>query len=70
MWSGCSTGSAPSKRVPGLGIPYASHDFDPNGDRYVTCPVCHERVDLVERKDFESMTGIEYARHYEQKHKL
>jgi hypothetical protein len=50
-----------------IGIPYARHEFDADGE-YVVCPVCSQHVRLEERKDFESFTGREYADHYAERH--
>lgn len=47
-----------------IGIPYAPEQSRDNGQPYITCPECGEEIDLHERKDFESMTGSEYANHY------
>lgn len=35
---------------------------------YVTCPLCSKRIDLVERKDFESFTHREYQEHVKTEH--
>jgi predicted RNA-binding Zn-ribbon protein involved in translation (DUF1610 family) len=32
------------------------------------CPECGERIVLREAKDFESFTGDEYAKHYQERH--
>jgi len=49
-----------------LGIPYAFHDLDDPG--VVICPVCSKRIRLTRRKDEESMSGDEYAQHYQEEH--
>lgn len=35
---------------------------------FSTCRICGERIELIERKDFESFTEIELWRHVEQRH--
>jgi rubredoxin len=47
------------------GVPYARRSED---GRSATCPVCGATIALIERKDFESMSGAEYARHYTAAH--
>lgn len=52
-------------------VPYAFQETDtasPSGFVKV-CPVCGERIPVIERKDFESFTGIEYVNHYEAEHR-
>lgn len=52
-----------------LGIPYARQKLDPITHAwFVTCPICHTRIDLVTRKDFESFTGQEYRAHVAKEH--
>ncbi len=56
---------------PALGVPYARQTVIDFGDRSVvvaTCPRCNQKVELTERKDFESMSGQEYADHYHERH--
>lgn len=36
--------------------------------RYIRCQFCGERVDLTQRKDFESYSGREWAHHIKSKH--
>lgn len=53
-----------------VGIPYAFQETDeasPSGFVKV-CPECGERIPVIERKDFESFTGAEYAEHYAAEH--
>ncbi len=50
-----------------IGIPYAKLELL-GGKAFVTCPKCSARIQLHERKDRESWTGIEYAKHYEVHH--
>jgi hypothetical protein len=50
-----------------LGIPYVSTNFDKLG-AYNVCPVCKGVIRLTDRKDFESFSGNEYARHFAQNH--
>lgn len=56
--------TAPEGYVLAFGIPYAYQ----NEDNTVTCPFCGARIREVERKDFESFTGREYAEHYTREH--
>lgn len=51
-----------------IGIPYASRHVDDDGQWYCVCPECGQRIDLNQRKDFESLSGREYAEHYEDHH--
>ena len=51
--------------MPDYGIPYANQHMDDEGRVWVTCPACGAEIQLIERKDFESMTGSEYAAHFE-----
>lgn len=51
-----------------LGVPYAPVEREPDGSWVKVCPACGKRVTLVERKDFESFTGKEYAEHYTREH--
>lgn len=53
---------------PSFGIPYASKRQDSAGRWYCDCPVCGKRIALKKRKDFESMSGAEYAAHYAAEH--
>jgi hypothetical protein len=48
-------------------IPYASTKFE-GSKAFTVCPVCSKKIRLVERKDEESHSGIEYARHFEAAH--
>lgn len=51
-----------------LGVPYA---FPPTANGpwdVVVCPVCGLRIQLVQRKDWESFTHQEYVQHYEEQH--
>ena len=50
-----------------LGIPYA-REFGAGGKRFALCPICDTSVELKIKKDFESYTGEEYAKHYERMH--
>ena len=50
-----------------IGIPYAFRHVK-GGKVYAECPVCGEHIELRTRKDFESFTGDEYARHYMKHH--
>lgn len=50
-----------------IGIPHAKTVFV-GPSAFAVCPVCADRVALFERKDEESWSGVEYARHYEAKH--
>lgn len=53
-----------------VGIPYAMQETDsasPSGFVKV-CPKCGDRIPVIERKDFESFTGREYAEHYQTEH--
>lgn len=50
-----------------IGIPYAPREITEAGT-FVTCPECKMRIELLVRKDGESFSGIEYARHYEAAH--
>ena len=52
--------------TPTIGIPYAR-----GCERCynaVVCPACGKHIDTVERKDFESFTGSEYADHWSAEH--
>jgi uncharacterized C2H2 Zn-finger protein len=52
---------------PAFGVPYARAGVrGRNGT--ATCPRCGLVIVLRERKDFESMTGSEYAEHYNAEH--
>jgi hypothetical protein len=35
---------------------------------FKSCPFCGEKIELHERKDSESWTGTEYAKHIADKH--
>jgi hypothetical protein len=64
----CSAPPMASRATPTrIGIPFALQLRDAAG-AYVRCPVCNVRVNLIERKDFESFTRREYAQHYAAKH--
>lgn len=59
--------TAPEGYVLAFGIPWAREEFV--GRRfYAICPRCGLRIEQVERKDFESHTGREYAEHYDAEH--
>lgn len=49
-------------------IPYARHILTGRRSGHVICPTCGLKIDLVKRKDRESFSGIEYARHYQAAH--
>lgn len=56
-----------------FGIPYAPEFMVTTVDGdfvawVARCPVCGAFIELREKKDFESNTGSEYARHYEVEH--
>jgi hypothetical protein len=52
---------------PIIGIPYARQVVV--GNRvFAICPRCAARVELIERKDFESASADAYARHYFAEH--
>ncbi len=53
-----------------IGIPYAERIFDGDGQMWAVCPECDEHILLTEAKDFESMTGREYAEHYASVHEV
>jgi len=50
-----------------FGIPYASTNFDKSG-AYIVCPICKVVIRLTSRKDFESFSGDEYAKHFAKNH--
>lgn len=53
-----------------IGIPYAFHveDEDSPTGWSKSCPICGTLCPTVERKDFESFSGTEYAAHYAAEH--
>lgn len=53
---------------PTFGLPYARVEMDDEGRFLKICPECGERIVLIERKDFESFSGREYAEHYDRAH--
>jgi hypothetical protein len=51
-----------------IGIPYAMRSINKKKQVVATCPVCKKRIVLHTPKDAESMSGVEYAKHWEEKH--
>lgn len=50
-----------------IGIPYARQVI--KGKRvFAVCPVCHEHIALLTRKDEDSFSTRPYADHYQEKH--
>ena len=50
-----------------IGIPYARR-VEIDGAWYSICPRCEAKIELRERKDFESHSGREYAEHFAAEH--
>jgi hypothetical protein len=48
----------------GMGVPYAKEYESPSGGTRMICPGCGEEILLLEMKDDESFTGVEYQVHY------
>jgi hypothetical protein len=50
-----------------FGIPYASR-VQRGGKWFAICPTCKAKIELRDRKDWESFSGIEYSEHHNAKH--
>lgn len=59
--------NVPDGYVPAFGVPYAYSRIVGRRE-YKECPRCGLMIEAKARKDFESHSGIEYARHYEAEH--
>lgn len=60
-------GIVPEGYVPAFGVPYAAW-VESSGGFAKRCPRCRAIIPAKVRKDRESFTGEEYARHYEEQH--
>lgn len=56
-----------STRRPSVGIPYVPITWV-GKIPFVVCPHCNLNIKLVEKKDFESYSKVEYAAHLHEKH--
>ena len=61
--------SAPEGYVPAFGVPYANSVIVGRMEAK-ECPFCGRIIESKIRKDFESFSGEEYAKHYEAQHAI